>query len=151
MTSSDIYNSGYNFAREQREKRNKILKLITFIFPIIILITLGVGFITSLDVFKGRSENVNKVFTQEDQENEKIKAYQAQSDAYKNAGIPYTDPKNRFSIIFMTPFVSSQVGVVINSDKDYDKVKAEADSIIASAKRKVNISSITYLNNFENK
>jgi flagellar basal body-associated protein FliL len=145
MKESDIYNSGYSFAKLANDRKRKILTILTIIFPIFILAALVVGFIGSLDSFSNKSERVARVYPNEATEEQRAEASRKIVNSYADAGIPYKDPQGRFEIRFISPFVSSEVVVVIRSEKDYDKLKAEADTIIGNAQSKVPITQVSYM------
>jgi hypothetical protein len=144
MVSSEIYNEGYDFARKSSNRKTKLLKLVTLLFPIFILFVLFVGFVSSLDMFKKTSETVTKVNTKDAQQEELNRETRLIEQAYTQAGIPYDDPNGRFSIDFVTPFVSSELVVVINTDKEYDIAKVEADKVINTMKSQVKVTSVSY-------
>lgn len=146
MEKSSGPGSQYSFVQKERQKRSKQLLLISIAFLSLILITLTYSVVSSL-ISKGKTnDTVDKVFKDDQQEQAK-KENEQKVTAYKAASIPYDDPQGRFSIIFVTPFVSDRVAVVFNTNKDYDKVKIEADAIINEAKKKVPIQSVSYINN----
>lgn len=144
MSASDIYNSGYSFARERDEKKKKVLLLVSVLFAFVILVFLAYGFISSLSFFQGTTEKVTKALPNADDITAVELANKEKTEKYTNAGIPYKDPQNRYEIRFMTPYASDSVVIVFKSEKDYDVSKAEAEKIIANAKQKVEIKSITY-------
>lgn len=149
MNSSDIYKSGYKFAREDDKQRIRRLKLVTVGFLLVLTLVACFGFVDSLNLFSKKQESVQQVFEdQTDEEEAIIQAAIVQEAAYKEAKIPYDDPNGKFSIIFLTPYVSDQVAVVINSEKEYDESKKAADEIINAAKSKVLINSVTYIKNY---
>lgn len=149
MNARDIYKSGYSFAKKQDDKRVKWLKIVSLILPLIIFLVLCMGFISSLDLFSKKEETVSKIFEEQEKERElEIAKALTIEQNYKEAKIPYVDPAGNFSIIFMTPFVSDQIGVVINNEKEYDKSKAEADQILNAARSRAAIDSVTYIKNY---
>jgi hypothetical protein len=153
MKEKDIYRSGYGFAKEQHDRNIKILKIVSLILPLIIIGTFCVTFILSTSFFKSKDETLTQLVPDDPAVQEKKKAdfQKEQEDLYLAAGIPYRDPQNRFYIEFTTPYISSDISVVINSEKDYDKVKTEADALVAKAKKQISITSVTYINGFDTK
>ncbi len=146
MDHSVLYRENYSFAKEEHKKKRKRLIFISAGFIFLILISLLYSAIASWNPFAGKRERVSRVFSSEEKAEIVNEEYKELEDLYIRARVPYEDPEGRFSIIFMTPYVSDEVGVVIKTEKDYDKVKAEADRIISDAKKKVRINSVTYLN-----
>jgi hypothetical protein len=146
----DIYKSGYSFVKDKNDKQIRILKIVSIILPLFILLILIISVVKSLDVFAPKKQKVTQLFDPQKEER-RINQYDAALTKYKDASIPYEDPQNRFAIIFMTSYVSDKIGVVMYSDKDYDKVKSEAEEIIRAARAKVSIDTVTYINRFEEK
>jgi len=144
------YKSDYDFVKKRKAQQTKLLKIMVIVFPVLIVFVLLFSVVSNFSVFKPKTDKVNQVF-QEDPEVKRLQQLKTLEDAYKNASIPYSDPQKRFTIIFETSYPSDQIAVVINSEKDYDSVKAQADKIIESAKEKVTINSVTYIDMYKNK
>ncbi len=144
MGKNNIYNSGYKFARDSNDRKRKLLIAVSILFPVFIVIILVYGFFSSLDSFQGTRDTVKKTLPVQSETEVVAEQSRKKTEAYANAGIPYSDPQGRFGINFVTPYVSSQVLVVFRNDKDYDNVKSEADSIIKKAKTNVPITEVGY-------
>lgn len=139
-----MYRQGYSFAKEQHQKRQKILKISTFIvIPIVILIFTVWGIVSGLDIFSRNYTKVTRVSNVEDKQT-KADREKERIEAYKGADIPYADPQGRFSIVFTTPFASDEVTVVIKEKEYYDESKKEADRIIREARKSVEINRVNY-------
>ena len=121
MKPRDIYKSGYSFAKEKNQKEIRRLKIVSIVLPLFILFLLVFGIIRSLDFFSPKKEEVKQLFDPAAEER-RINEYETRLAQYESVSIPYDDPQNRFSVIFMTPYVSNKIGVVIYTDKDYDNV-----------------------------
>ena len=150
MKRRDIYKSGYSFAKEKNQKEIRRLKIVSIVLPLFILFLLVFGIIRSLDFFSPKKEEVKQLFDPAAEER-RINEYETRLAQYESVSIPYDDPQNRFSVIFMTPYVSDKIGVVIYTDKDYDNVKREAAAIVQKAREKVSIDTVTYIDRFKQK
>ena len=152
MNSRDIYKEGYDFARKKSERKAKALKVATLLIPVFIILFILMSFVLSLNIFKEEStvttqpyvENTSSKIIQERLEQE----VNSDQEAYKNSKIHYRDAQNRLAIIFMSPYVGGDIGVVIYTNKDYDEIKKEAEDIINKAKSTVSITSVVYINKF---
>jgi hypothetical protein len=147
MPPSKGYNVEYQFTKQERLKNRKKLIIIGVIFTSLILLALISTVVRTLWQ-KRNAENVSQVFPNAIEQETERKAYGEAQQAYRDVKIPYNDPQDRFYIEFVTPYVSDRIRVVIASDKDYDKVRSDAESIVNEAKKKVPINSVVYINNF---
>jgi hypothetical protein len=143
----DVYNSSYEFAKREREAAIKRLKIISVTFPLVILTILGGSFLSSFIRSRNKSDIVTEVFPKQKDEEKVMTDEQNKIAAYKAVKIPYEDPNSKFSIIFVTPYASGDIAVVIKSNKDYYDIKREADEIIKEARKDVRITSVSYINN----
>ncbi len=149
VNKDSIYNSGYEFVRKRTEQKDKVLKIITIALPLIVIFTLLVGFITSMDIFKSKTEDVTKVFKNDPTPSvDPTIQIQQYLDSYKQAGIPYEDPNGRFRIDFATPYPSDQIALVINTPKDYDKTVTDAQAVIVQIQKKINVKTVTYFKRY---
>ena len=149
MKESDIYTSGYDFAARQSRNKKKTIIIVSVIFVCSIIFFFLFGVLKNIELPFNQTQKVDKLFNIDDTNAKKGEDYTKEVELYKNVNIPYDDPENRFSIVFMTPFVSGDIGVVIYNEKDYDTTKAEADKVIEAAKKRVPVTSVSYLNSFK--
>ncbi len=149
MQEDNIYNS-YDFAKKQRERSSKILLLGSFIVIGIVLVLLFWGFVTSLDSFKQSRDTVTQPIDDPQANVDEIaKQIQEGVQNYSNAGIPYADPAGRYEIIFMTPYPSSSIGIIFHvKDNATGDIKKEAEERVGRAKEVVDISQVSYINDY---
>lgn len=141
MKSSNIYK--FKKREEFIEKQKNINSYLATIF---FLLTCGIftyAILSMLGIFNTTRQVVDQPFKTAERKIQDDIFYQAEQYAKNN--IPYFDPDGRFSIEFFTPAVSDHVVVYIFDRENPDKAKADADSIIESAKRNVKINKVTYI------
>lgn len=149
MAVKEFENFDYNFALKNKQEANQRLKYFSIAFVVVVLIFTGWAFISSLGIFNRRTESINQPIADPAKERTATEeAAQAQKQAYEDSNIPYDDPSGRFSIRFLTPYVSNQIVVTIFvKDRNQEiAVRNEATQIINRAKEKVDISNVYYIN-----
>lgn len=151
MSNSSIYKNNYSFLKDKDSKQFRRIMLIVGILIGFLLIILIVRFVRSLPAFQKKEEsitnltnvNTNPLTGEEDIFTQQI------AEEYADVGIPYEDPEGRFAIVFMDPFPSGYIGVVIHTKEFYDEAKEDADRIINAARKNTEIISVQYINGFE--
>lgn len=149
MAIKEFENFEYKEAKIRKAQNNQRLKYASIAFGVVILLAVIWAFFSSLNLFGKTSTSIRQpiVDTQKNT-NQELDNQKKITENYKNANIPYKDPNGRFEIKFLTPYVSNQIVVYINSSNNPNAIKQEADAIIAKAKQTVDISNVYYINNY---
>ncbi len=149
MAVKQFDNFDYDFAKKQKAETEKRLKIAAGTFAVVILIFMCWSLINSFNLFSTSTTSVNQPIRDNVDEEQRLReANQALINRYAAAKIPYTDPQNRFQINFLTPFVSDKVVVIINTPQNRDQIVQEANTIINTAKQSVQITSVSYVENY---
>lgn len=146
MRMKEFDNYDYGFAKKKDAEVRKRNKIIAIAFGILLTLFTLWSILESLGFFNQISTRFSQPIQDVDQRDEFIaNLHQQAVDRYREAQIPYYDPQNRFQINFYTPYLSSQIVVIINTPENRNDIVKEADAIIASARNRVEISEVTYV------
>jgi hypothetical protein len=145
----EFENFEYDFAKKQKEIYQKNLRLAAFGFGVLVLLFTCWALVSGINLFPNTSTQINKPVNDPTSNDEQIaKANQEAIDRYANVRIPYRDPENRFTIDFATPYLSDEIIVGLNRPDPNNVLRNEANNIIATAKKSVEINKVIYKENY---
>ena len=112
MDDTEIYNQ-YSFAKKQKALAYKNLMIVSVVVVTCIILIFAWGFLKSFDFLGTTRESVTKPIAETEVSVDKnAQALKESITNYENAGIPFTDPANRYSIQFLNPFPNGDVAII---------------------------------------
>ena len=107
------------------------------------------GFLKSFDFLGTTRESVTRPIAETEVSVDKnAQALKESITNYENAGIPYTDPANRYTLQFLNPFPNGDVAIIFYVKDNDGSIRKEAESRVSRAKQVVEISSVSYINSY---
>lgn len=149
MAIKQFENFDYDFAKQKKALAEKRLKYISLALGVFLLLSVIWTFIYSLNLFSKTTQTISQPIIDTNKNVDlELENQRNKTVAYTNANIPYKDPAGKFEINFLTPYISSQIVIIIKTPNDATKSKQEADAIVGKAKQTVDISNVYYINDY---